>query len=75
MKYRPSGRKLLNTGGQTEIWTNKMPIKFVDHSFVHNLKISLNIKTKDAKIFTFFQAEVVSSQNSCTRGSLSDKFS
>ena len=52
-----------------------MTIKFVDHSFVPNLKIGLNIKTKAAKIYTFLQADIVSSQNSCTRGPLSDKFS
>jgi len=51
-----------------------MTIKFVEHSFVHNLKIGLNINTKAAKIFTFFQAEVVSSQNNCTRSPLTDKF-
>ena len=44
-----------------------MTIKFVDHSFIHNLKNCLIIKTKAVKIFTFFQAEVVSSQNNYTR--------
>ena len=57
------------------MWTDKMTIKFVEHCFVHNLKICLDIKTKAAKIFLSFQAEVVSSQNSCTRRPLSDKFS
>jgi len=49
------------------MWTDKMMIKFVDHNFVHYLKNCLNIKTKAVKIFTFFQAEVVSSQNNYTR--------
>jgi len=39
-----------------------MTIKFVDHSFVPNLKDGLNMKTKAAKLFTFFQAEIVSTQ-------------
>ena len=51
-----------------------MTIKFVDHSFLPNLKDGLTIK-KTANLFIFFQAEDVSSQNSCTHGPLSDKFS
>jgi hypothetical protein len=39
-----------------------MTINFVDKSFVHNLKICLNIKKKAAKIFLSLKAEVVSSQ-------------
>jgi hypothetical protein len=38
MKFRPPGRKMFNTGGQAYIWTDKMTTKFVDHSFVPNLK-------------------------------------
>jgi len=38
-----------------------MTIKFVDHSFLPNLKDGLTIK-KTANLFIFFQAEVVSSQ-------------
>ena len=62
MKLRPPGRKMFNTGGQAYIWTDKMTIKFVDHSFVPSLKNGLNIKTKAAKIFTFLKAEDLSSQ-------------
>jgi hypothetical protein len=43
--------------------------------FCSQSKYGLNIKAKAAKIFTFLQAEVVSSQNNCTCGPLSNKFS
>jgi hypothetical protein len=34
------------------------------HNFIHNLKYGLIIKRKASKIFTFLQAEFVSSQTS-----------
>jgi len=38
-----------------------------------NLKTGLNIKTKAAKTFIFFQAEDVSNRNNITRCPLSEK--
>jgi len=51
-----------------------MTIKLIDNSFVHNVNNGLNIKINAAKIFTLFQAEVLPSQNNCTRGTLNEKF-